>query len=311
MSKIKGGYYIKARKIKDSDIAHAPPHVREIWDYLIRKANHSDKKAYGETLKRGQVLTSYDEIREDLHWMVGWRKQRYTKSQCEIAMKFLRKGVGKHARITTRKTTRGLVVTILNYSFYQNPKNYENYKESYNENYNENDNKSQPHDTIDKNGKNEKNDKKKDKPSPSDKKSEGSGGTKKKKSVPTVSPEVKEFCDTCYKFLKEKHGKSFPKTTNMEDWYRTVRLLQSEDGFTLQEIKETIRFAMQDPFWHKQVISLAGGIRKKDEDKLSKFQKIYNKKKAGWSNGSRYVKQDDLLDQDFERLKQKKGWEFE
>ena len=40
--KIQGGYYIKARKIQESEIAHAPPHVREIWDWLLWDANWKD-----------------------------------------------------------------------------------------------------------------------------------------------------------------------------------------------------------------------------------------------------------------------------
>ena len=32
--------------------------------------------------------------------------------------------------VTTRRTTRGLIITICNYDFYQNPKNYESQAES-------------------------------------------------------------------------------------------------------------------------------------------------------------------------------------
>jgi len=158
--KIKGGYYIKARQIKFSDIAHAPPHVREMWDYLISEANHHGIKRDGKTLERGQLLTTYDEIREALHWMVGWRKMRYTKSQCETSMKFLRKPRRNGAMIATRKTTRGMVITILNYNFYQDPKNYESRTENHSENHNETCDAPQPSDTIDKNGKKEKKEKK-------------------------------------------------------------------------------------------------------------------------------------------------------
>ena len=59
--------------------------------------------------------------------MVGWRKEAYSKSDCETAMKWLK----KHTMITTTKTTRGLIVTILNYDIYQNPKNYENHTNDY------------------------------------------------------------------------------------------------------------------------------------------------------------------------------------
>ncbi|MFP4086402.1 MAG: hypothetical protein ACLFUL_06370 [Desulfobacteraceae bacterium] len=154
MNKIPGGYYIKARQIKDSDIAHAPPHVREIWDYLLREANHQGKKKHGFTLERGQLLTTYEDIQEALHWKVGWRKQKYTKWQCENTMKFLRKPRRNGSMITTKKTTRGLIITILNYDYYQNPKNYESHKENHNESHNESHSLPQTPDTIDKNEKN-------------------------------------------------------------------------------------------------------------------------------------------------------------
>jgi len=114
--KIPGGYYIKARKIQHSKIAHAPPYIREIWDWLLRNAHHTNG-----SLKRGQCLCSYKQIQEDLCWYVGYRKEKYSKWQCENAIKWLR----ERAMITTTRTTRGLIVQVVNYDFYQDPKNYE------------------------------------------------------------------------------------------------------------------------------------------------------------------------------------------
>ena len=119
MNKIPGGYYIKARKIQESSIAKAPPHVREIWDYLLMKANHANTEKY----KRGECFVSYKEIINDLSWFVGYRKMSYKKHHCEIAMKRLT----KESMIATTKTTRGIKVSIINYDYYQDPKNYESY----------------------------------------------------------------------------------------------------------------------------------------------------------------------------------------
>ncbi|GAJ02787.1 unnamed protein product [marine sediment metagenome] len=85
MAEIKGGYYIKARKIQESEIAHSPPHFREIWDWLLKEANHKDKKSSGIVIKRGQMLRTYDDIINGLSWKIGYRKQTYTKYQCENA----------------------------------------------------------------------------------------------------------------------------------------------------------------------------------------------------------------------------------
>lgn len=145
---IPGGYYLKARCIQESEIAHAPPHVREIWDWLIKECNHADKKKYGIIIKRGQRLTSYEEIREALHWKIGWRKKMYSKWDCEKAMKVLKKAT----MIATTKTTRGLLVTVCNYDKYQNPANYESHKGSHTKATR----KPQTTDTINKNEKNER-----------------------------------------------------------------------------------------------------------------------------------------------------------
>ncbi len=122
---IKDGYYIKARCIQNSDIANKPPYVREIWDWLLKEANHSDNAKTG--IKRGQCMRSFNDIRNGLCWYVGYRKEQYTKWQCEKAAKYLR----EQGMIATEKTTRGLIITVLNYDKYQNPKNYESNNDSY------------------------------------------------------------------------------------------------------------------------------------------------------------------------------------
>ena len=114
---IEGGYYIKARQIQNSEIMNKPPHFREIWDWLLKEANHKDTKI----CKRGQLIRSYYDILEGLAWFVGYRKHKYKYSQCENAMKWL----SNKNMITKTNTTRGLLITITNYDTYQNPKSYE------------------------------------------------------------------------------------------------------------------------------------------------------------------------------------------
>ena len=121
MDKIVGGYYIKARKIQESKIARQPPYVREIWDWLLKEANHTDAKINGTMIERGQLLRTFKDIQKGLYWMIGYRKMSYKKWQCEKSMKFLR----EQGMVTTMRTTRGILITIVNYDYYQTPKNYE------------------------------------------------------------------------------------------------------------------------------------------------------------------------------------------
>jgi hypothetical protein len=118
---IRGGYYLKARCIEGSKIAHAPPHARELFDYFLRKAFWRD----GDQLRRGQLLTSYKAIQDDLRWYVGNRPERYKRHHIETAVKLLTKAEA----ITTAKTTRGMIVTVCNYDLYQAWDSYENHSE--------------------------------------------------------------------------------------------------------------------------------------------------------------------------------------
>ena len=53
---IKGGYILQPRVIDESEVSKFPPHVREIWLYLLRKANFIDLQTNGKIIKRGQLL---------------------------------------------------------------------------------------------------------------------------------------------------------------------------------------------------------------------------------------------------------------
>ena len=118
--KIQGGYILVARQYDYSAIAQAPPLVQMIFLWLLRNANHSDRRCFGRIIKRGRCFTSYIKIREGISWMVGYRKMKPTKYQCENAMKWLKKAT----MVATQKTTRGFIVTICNYDKYQSQKNY-------------------------------------------------------------------------------------------------------------------------------------------------------------------------------------------
>lgn len=128
--RIPGGYYIKARVIKNKKIHFMPPYVREIWDYCLREANYADSVYGPYTVKRGQLFRSYSEIREDLCWFIGYRKMMYDENQTKKAMKALR----ENDMIDTMREPGGVLITVLNYDFYQDPNNYESTNESTNEN---------------------------------------------------------------------------------------------------------------------------------------------------------------------------------
>lgn len=121
----KAGYYLMARRIDESPVSKMPPHVREIWHLLIRKAMWRD----GTDLKRGQLLITYKQIQDDLSWVVGYRRHTYQKHHIDTALNLLAaptlKPTAAPPMIRKARTTRGIVVTVLNYDTYQNFKTYE------------------------------------------------------------------------------------------------------------------------------------------------------------------------------------------
>lgn len=130
-STIPKGFILKARRIEDSDIANASPCTRELWDLILRKANFRDRKCGRTVIKRGQWLTSYEEIQDLLHWRIGFRKLTYSWHQIEAAMKYMR----SRSMVTTQKATRGFFITALNYEKYQRLDSYERHSEDHNEDH--------------------------------------------------------------------------------------------------------------------------------------------------------------------------------
>lgn len=219
MAVIQGGYYIKARSIQESEIAHCPPQAREIWDWLIMNANYKDRKVNGRLIKRGQCFTSYKAILEGLHWMVGYRKMRYSKSQCETAMKLLT----KRLMITTTKTTRGMIVTVVNYDLYQDSKNYEADTEPYNETTM----KPQPSDTIPK----------KDK--------------KGNKGNIIYSPDVMSIGEDFYLYIQDRFKGS---TIKLDQQVKAADALIKKYG--VSDLRKAIGIIKQDNFYGDNVRSL-------------------------------------------------------
>jgi len=120
-AEISGGYYLKARIIQEKKIMSAPPHVREIWDWLLMNANHKDNYYKTHCIKRGQLFRTYEQIQDGLCWYVGYRRAVYRKHQVKHAIKYLRDA----ECISSARRYGGSLITILNYNYYQNPSNYE------------------------------------------------------------------------------------------------------------------------------------------------------------------------------------------
>jgi len=120
--RIPEGCILLARKIKKSDIWEKPTWWYKVWTYLLMEVNHSDGKTYPRGSRRFTVEQIYDEC----HLVTEGIKPK-TIHNC---LKWLK----RTTRITTRKTTLGMVISICNFDEYQNMANYKNQMENQMEN---------------------------------------------------------------------------------------------------------------------------------------------------------------------------------
>jgi hypothetical protein len=157
------GYILLSRKLLDSEIMAKPPLYLKVWIYLLTNAQHKDYKG----LKRGQLFTSIPKIQEAMSYMVGYRKETPSYKQIRGVLDWLRfpyEGNAEDERrgsmIDITKGTHGMVVTIVNYDLYQDPKNYEGHSEGHNEGNAKDERRARQGHNINKNVKNDKNGKK-------------------------------------------------------------------------------------------------------------------------------------------------------
>lgn len=142
-TKIKNGATLWARQTIESDIFHKPAEWFKIWFYIIQKVNHKDNHLF----KRGENLFVYQRVSFDCS---------VTPSSVDHFVRWAKSA----GQLATRKATRGIVISVLNYNKFQTLLNYKSGTESGTESdlsAGQGQNKSG---TINKNDKTNKNDKK-------------------------------------------------------------------------------------------------------------------------------------------------------
>lgn len=120
---IQGGYILLARKLLKSGIMEKPPLYPKLFIWMLLQASYKD---HGN-LKRGQFFTSLERMQEAMAYKVGYRLMKPSLKEIRGVTKFLT----KVRMIVTTKVTHGMVITILNYVYYQTFKNYEGHNEGH------------------------------------------------------------------------------------------------------------------------------------------------------------------------------------
>ena len=116
-----GGYILLARQMLESEIMNKPPLYFKLWAWMLLRAKFKPQKG----LSRGQFKTSIKEMQEAMSYQVGYRKEAPSAKQIRGVYESLTKG----SMIGTTKGTGGMIITILNYDKYQDPKTYEGHNE--------------------------------------------------------------------------------------------------------------------------------------------------------------------------------------
>ena len=124
---IPGGCIFIARKILKSGIMEKPPLYLKLFLWMLLQASYTD---HGN-LNRGQFFTSLKRMQNAMVYKIGYRKITPTIKEIRGVTKFLTKA---HMMVTT-KVTHGMIITILNYDYYQNLKNYEGHDEGHDGTY--------------------------------------------------------------------------------------------------------------------------------------------------------------------------------
>lgn len=99
------GWVINWRKIEDWEW-YTTPHMAHLFQHLIRRANHENRKWQGVNIKRGQLVTSLESLRVQTGISV--------RSLRTCLVKLLSTG-----EITQITTSRYRKITICNYKGYQ------------------------------------------------------------------------------------------------------------------------------------------------------------------------------------------------
>jgi hypothetical protein len=114
--KIDGGAIIVPRAVIETELWETKPAWWfKVWFYILANANFKDHNLKN---RRGTLFTTYDR----LHYGCNLGKEGIKKDSIDNTIRHL-KSTG---HITTQKTTRGLIITVLNYDLLQSFETYSN-----------------------------------------------------------------------------------------------------------------------------------------------------------------------------------------
>jgi len=216
---IEGGFVLFAKKTLESGLMRMNPLTFKLFAWMLLRASYTD----GEKLKRGQLFTTIEEMREVGSYMAGYRKIKPSKRKVRTSYETLTKST----MIDTTKSTRGLIITVLNYDKYQSVSNYERHTEGHNEMLTK-------------------------VTSPAHYSKEAK--ERRKKSFSSDSAEVR-LSQLLLDLIRQRNPEH--KSPDIEAWAKHVDLMIRLDRRHPEKIEQVIRWSQADAFWSKNILSPA------------------------------------------------------
>ncbi|MCP4611102.1 MAG: hypothetical protein GY845_20530 [Planctomycetes bacterium] len=200
--KVQGGCTFWARKTIDSDIFSKPDKWFKIWFYIVNRVSYMANGQFG----RGQCFLKYETI---------MLQCRATKSEVDHCIRWLK----KNQMLATRRATRGFIVTVCNYDYYQNIDSYKS----------------------DRSG--------------DAKATQGRHDNKEGKESKEYSPNSDEFrLAQLLLDLIVQRKQNFRKP-NVQKWAVHIDRLIRLDKRSLAQIEAVISWCQQDDFWKNNILS--------------------------------------------------------
>lgn len=247
--KIPGGGFFVARTLFDSRIWRRPPLYLKVWLWILGRANHSDRKIKGVPYRRGELVTTYDEIIQSGAYYHNRKHIVPTLKQIRLILEWLKdqgmiqvfpiRGGERPTRADPRARTRaylGIRIVVVNYETYQDLGNYKGRD------------KGRPSVQQGHDNKNEEECKTNDKPL-----SPPSGGPSEKKKFPEDS---KPFHLASLLFdLIRQNNPGFKLKSSLQEWAKHVDFAIRLDKRSPEELERVIRWVQSDSFWMGNVLS--------------------------------------------------------
>lgn len=262
------------RKLLKSDMyQHLNSKQRDVMLVCLLLASH--KENYWEydgeiySVKIGEFVTSYSSLQKNCGKDITIRNLRTAIEKLE-----------KWNFLTKKATRSGLLISIVNFTYYQN---YEGVGDMVTDKeLTKNRQRTDKELTTIKNDKNVKNDKNNIAQLNAAQVYLNENSEEEPKMKKEVEERYIEFANNFYNYLFTNYpDKKFNLTDKViKDGAKAIRILNKTDNYDLNTITAVLKYGLKDDFWYKQINSLSALTKKSKSNDMRKFYNIFQSYKS-------------------------------